>query len=118
MKTRCYNKTSHNYKNYGGRGITYDEKWETFDGFWRDMSSGYADNLTIERINTDKNYYKENCRWATTAEQNNNQRTNINIEIDGVKKTAGAWADVYGINRSTVYYRIKRGLPIQEILKK
>lgn len=63
MKTRCDNPSHKCYPDYGGRGITYDPKWSTFDGFWEDMCEGYSDDLTLNRRDVEKGYCKENCAW-------------------------------------------------------
>lgn len=85
MKNRCNNPKSKAYKNYGGRGITYDKKWEDFREFYKDMGERPI-NTTLDRIDVDKGYYKENCRWATREEQQRNQRThkreNVGIIFD------------------------------------
>lgn len=77
MKSRCYNKNATGYKNYGGRGISICDEW--LNDFWAfhawALSSGYDEGLTIDRIDNDKGYCPENCRWATKAEQNRNKRT-------------------------------------------
>lgn len=73
MKNRCKNPNSKAYKNYGGRGITYDKKWEDFREFYKDMGKRPL-NTTLDRIDVDKGYCKENCRWATKEEQQRNQR--------------------------------------------
>lgn len=72
---RCSNENYHQYHYYGGRGITYNPKWKDFICFWEDMKLTYADNLSIDRINNDGNYCKENCRWATAKEQASNKRS-------------------------------------------
>jgi hypothetical protein len=74
MKARCNNPKNNNYKYYGGRGITYCKRWETFDNFCDDMLAGWQPGLSIDRVNNDGNYEKSNCRWATAKQQSNNQR--------------------------------------------
>lgn len=74
MKTRCNNENVVEYPDYGGRGINYCPKWETFEGFWEDMEEGYSDLLTIERVDTNGNYEKSNCVWDTMKRQSHNRR--------------------------------------------
>jgi hypothetical protein len=118
MKARCDNKKDMHYKNYGGRGITYDSKWATFGGFWNDMRDGYISNLTIDRVNNDGNYCKENCKWSTRGEQNTNQRQNVFIKYNNTVDTVTGWARRLGISRATLDYRIKHGWSIQKSFSK
>ena len=74
MKSRCNNPKADFYENYGGRGITYDPKWETFTGFWEDMEEGYNETFSLERRDNNKNYCKENCTWVPHEFQQRNQR--------------------------------------------
>lgn len=75
MKSRCYDKKTYSYKWYGGRGIKVCDRWKnSFISFWEDMGFGYKNYLTIDRIDNDKPYCKENCRWATWEDQRKNKR--------------------------------------------
>lgn len=77
IKMRCWNPNVKRYNDYGGRWITYDPRWEKFENFYEDMKEWYSDNLTIDRKENDWNYCKDNCRWATYKEQNNNKRNTL-----------------------------------------
>lgn len=111
MKTRCLNKNNYNYKSYGGRGITICDKWLTFSGFLEDMQNSYKEGLTVDRIDNNGNYCKENCRWATAKEQANNTR-NIDrakkYEYKGVKKRVSELAIEFGIKRTTLDMRLRK----------
>lgn len=82
IETRCGNKNVKDYKNYGGRGIK--NEWESFEEFKKDMYESYLEHkknnsyTSINRINNNGNYCKENCNWATIKEQNNNKRKKYN----------------------------------------
>lgn len=75
MRQRCINPRNEWYPLYGGRGITVCDEWLVFENFheWA-MSNGYSDDLSIDRINNDKGYSPDNCRWATQHEQSMNKR--------------------------------------------
>lgn len=80
MKNRCNNPNIPEYKNYGGRGITYDKKWEDFMEFYKDMGKR-PENTTLDRIDVDKGYYKENCRWVSKEIQQRNQRIHKKVDV-------------------------------------
>ena len=109
MKTRCTNTKQPNYKRYGDRGIIYDPHWETFENFWNDMKSSYADTLTLERIDNSKGYSKRNCRWVTPAEQNMNMRSNLFIKYKRTLLTVAAASRLTGLSTTTIYNRKQRG---------
>ena len=74
MKTRCGNPNQKDWNNYGGRGITVCERWQKFENFLQDMGPTWKPGLSIDRIDPNGNYCKQNCRWATKVEQGRNQR--------------------------------------------
>lgn len=72
MKSRCNNSNHPKYKYYGGRGISYDPRWEKFEEFLKDMGE-CPEGMTLERNHNDKGYSKENCSWETQQTQNRNR---------------------------------------------
>lgn len=117
MKGRCNNPNNRDYKLYGGRGITYDPKWETFEGFYEDMHETYKEGLTLNRIDNNGNYTKDNCNWITNAEQQLNKRTNHMITINGITKPMAQWAREFNISIKTIESRIRRGWSDDELFK-
>lgn len=73
MKRRCDSENNDYYANYGGRGITYDSRWKSFECFKRDMYSEYKEGLSLERIDVNGNYSKDNCKWIPLSEQAKNK---------------------------------------------
>lgn len=115
IKTRCLNSNNPDYKLYGARGIKVCDKWLTFGGFFADMGERPL-NTSIERIDVNGHYCKENCRWATPKEQGNNRRNNHRITIDGVTKTMAEWAAFAGFRKSTIMGRVKRGISGKDLI--
>lgn len=113
MIARINNPTALSYENYGGRGVIIE--WKTFEEFKDDMYESYlehqvnfgAKNTTLERVDNDGNYSKENCKWATRAEQGRNRRSNVLITFNGKTQCLQDWADEMDINRMTLRYRLK-----------
>ena len=117
MKQRCYNSNATAYKRYGGRGIAICDRWKnSFENFYKDMSKGYADNLQIERIDNNGNYYPENCRWAAHTEQSFNKRSNMIIKLNGISQPLAKWLEHYRITKSAYYGRIRLGWSIEKAL--
>ncbi|QSI31455.1 hypothetical protein GNX71_18470 [Variovorax sp. RKNM96] len=108
MRRRCSKESNHNYAEYGGRGIGYDEKWDTFAGFLEDMGVR-PEGKTLDRMDPDGHYDKDNCRWATPTEQVNNLRTNHVVTIGPFSLSVSEWADLLGIGRAMIYRRLAVG---------
>lgn len=83
MKQRCNNPNHHQYQDYGGRGITYDPSWDDYAQFRQDMGRR-PEGLTLDRIDNELGYSKENCRWATWEEQASNKRM-LKTNTSGIK---------------------------------
>lgn len=107
MKSRCYNKKSTSYKNYGGRGITVCDKWkDDFESFVNDVGEMPTKKHWIERIKNNEGYYPGNCKWATPKEQLNNTRSNRMLTFNGTSRTLQQWSEFLNINRVTIISRI------------
>jgi len=74
MKQRCLNPSNRKYRYYGGRGISICPRWQSYENFLLDMGRKPSADLTLDRIDNDGNYEPGNCRWATIAQQAQNQR--------------------------------------------
>ena len=134
MLYRCYNKNSHNYSNYGGRGIKVCDRWldkrpvkigeyvvrrkgciakrgryinQGLLNFLNDMGNKPSPDYTLDRIDNNGNYNPENCRWANKTTQARNRRSVINITYNGKTQTAIEWAKELHINRTTITERIR-----------
>lgn len=85
MRRRCYKAQKNDFPNYQGKGIIVCDEWKDDFLAFRDWAyaNGYSDDLTIDRIDNDKGYSPENCRWVTNAEQQRNKSTTIKILYNG-----------------------------------
>lgn len=105
MKRRCINKKRNRASRYFLRGITFCERWLDFENFLEDMGErpmGYS----LDRIDNDKDYYKENCKWSLPKEQARNRSTNTIITYKGESKCLSAWAEEYNIEQSVLRGRL------------
>lgn len=109
MKDRCLNHNNKEWKNYGGRGIKINKEWMDFVNFWEDMKEGYSEGLTLDRINVDDGYYKDNCKWSTWKEQAANKRNSITYKGE-TARSAGLRINK---NPSLVYQRLNAGWDIK-----
>lgn len=112
IKTRCYNPRDKSYQGYGSRGIVMSDEWlRSFPAFLRDMGRRPGLGFTIDRINNDGPYCKDNCRWATVREQTWNRRTSRMLTANGKRQCVAAWSVETGIPAATIRYRVNHGWP-------
>jgi hypothetical protein len=107
MKNRCNRPTLRNYKNYGGREITYDTRWELFVNFLKDMGEAPV-GMSLDRKDNDGPYCKSNCRWSDRKTQARNRRTTKKYFIDGVWMCQKDYAEHLGFTESQFMDRMKR----------
>ena len=120
MYCRCYYKSTNQYKNYGGKGIKVCEEWKHIEGFvnfynWA-MANGYRDDLTLDRIDNEKNYSPQNCRWVTYKQQCRNRTNNVYYTFKGETKTSKEWCEIYNISQTTLNDRLKRNWTLEQAL--
>ena len=118
LKNRCTNPNIPGYKNYGGRGITVCKDWYDFSNFIKDMGKRPGENYSLDRINNDGNYCKDNCRWATKHEQVRNRRTNVYVEYKGKQRILKDLAIEVGLNYQLLQRRLSKGMSIEEAINK
>lgn len=117
MRNRCSSKKGKDYRNYVQRGITICEEWKNFNAFFEwAIKNGYHPSLSIDRIDGNKGYSPDNCRWATITEQTNNVRTNVHLSLNGVTHTLPEWSRLLNINRNTLYIRHRKGWSDEKVL--
>jgi hypothetical protein len=118
MRDRCSNPKNKRYPRYGGRGIAVCERWGDFSLFLLDIGKRPSPDHTLDRKNNDGNYEPGNCRWATRAEQNNNQSHTRLLTALSRTLSVSAWAREMGITRESLRDRLGRGMPIDVALTK
>lgn len=116
MKDRTHgNKTTRSfYPHYEGRGITMCERWEVFENFLADMGPKPSPKHSVDRIDNNKGYGPDNCRWATCKEQARNTRRNVYLTYEGRTECLSEWASILGLKIPTIHYRLKRGLSVKQ----
>ncbi len=124
LSNRCNDEKNNRYERYGGRGIRCE--WASFEDFRKDMYESYLKHVkihghkdtTIERVDSNGNYSKKNCRWATRLEQANNRSNNRFITHQGKTLTVSQWAREIGIEMKTLHRRIQKGWKLEKALTK
>lgn len=117
MKMRCLNPNEPSYVNYGARGITLCDEWMQFKPFaeWA-LKNGYRDDLEIDRIDNDRGYCPENCRWVSRQQNQLNKRNNRLLTIQGTTRPLTEWSRISGISIHTILSRIRYGWNYDDLL--
>lgn len=120
MLARCYNPKNNRFHRYGERGIGVCEEWWEYPQFraWA-QKSGFRSGLSIDRINGNESYAPENCRWATSKDQNRNRTDNRLATAFGVTKTLAEWADDprCAVTYKTLWSRVQqKGIPVEQAM--
>lgn len=118
MKDRCFRVKNNRFKNYGGRGISVCDSWTEYENFSKDMKVSYFKGATIERIDVNKGYSLENCKWATDKEQARNKRCTKKITFNWITKSVWDWADELQVPAKRILNRLKRGWSESDALNK
>lgn len=111
------NNRCRNHKRYAGRGINKCKEWDDYEVFakWA-RENGYADNLTIERIDVNKGYSPDNCRWIPLEEQARNRTTTKWVTFQGRVMSLAEAAEIANMPYKQVHYRIKCGWSVEDAL--
>lgn len=119
MRNRCERLTHVEYHNYGGRGISVCDEWQSYDKFkdWA-LNNGYTDELTIDRIDVNSNYEPSNCQWITNYEQQFNRRDSIYITYKGITKHLFEWSKETGVAPHIILKRYHRYGVTEELFTK
>lgn len=116
MRQRCNNPNSSDYKNYGGRGIKVCPEWGSFPKFLSDMGER-PKGTSLDRIDVNGNYCKENCRWASPKMQALNMRTTCLLEFNGKIDSVHGWSKELGVTERMIKYNYEKGLPLNHRFK-
>ncbi len=118
MISRCYKEYDKKFPHYGGRGIKVCDRWlEGFHNFFEDMGEKPSPDHSLDRIDTNGDYYPENCRWATREEQQNNRRDNVIVSFNGKEQTLAQWSRETGVSAKLLRVRHKNGCSIEKLFQ-
>lgn len=118
IRDRCDNPNNPNYDRYGGRGIRVCDRWQdSFENFYADMGERPSGKTSIDRIDNDGPYCKENCRWSDPKEQARNRRSNRVVKYRGREMTLKEASELAGLPYKSVWQRVvKLGWPLDRAL--
>ena len=116
MRERCLNPRIKHFRNYGGRGITVCERWNSFELFFTDIGHPPSKKHSLDRIDNNGPYCPENVRWATKSQQMNNRRNSRYLTHNGITETISEWSRIIKLTRQVICYRLENGWSTAEAL--
>jgi hypothetical protein len=119
MKSRCFNKNDKSYKHYGARGILVCDEWvSSFENFINDLGWRPSKDYSLERIDYNKDYCPENCKWILKSEQSKNSRRVNLFSYKGKEYCLTDFCKEFSFPYSTMRHRVyDLGIPIEEAIK-
>lgn len=117
MRKRCLDPSSIQWKDYGGRGIKIDKSWDDFRVFYQDMGER-PEGASLDRIDVNGDYRKENCKWSNFKEQVRNRTSSKLVTYNGTTKSLVEWCEEFDIPYLRTYYRLSKGKPLDEVFSK
>lgn len=114
MRQRCESSSNHAFKDYGGRGISVCDRWKDYGNFIADMGRKPSPAHSIERVDNEKGYGPNNCKWGTKTEQARNRRSNKMVDFNGESMSLAAAVERAGLPYARVSMRLRRGMSDQE----
>lgn len=115
MIGRATNPKDKYYPRYGANGISVSDSWRKFENFYADMGDR-PEGTSLDRIDNTKGYSKENCRWATRVEQQNNLKSSVRAEYRGAQITVADMVKLSGLNKSTIDARLRRLWAVEDVI--
>lgn len=110
--SRCTCPTDTAYASYGAKGISVCDEWRSFEVFLADMGVR-PEGTSIDRIDNERGYSPDNCRWASRTEQNRNRRNVRQLTINGETLSLPVWAERTGLNPRIIHTRLARGWSVE-----
>ena len=116
MLQRCTNRNHNSYCRYGGRGIAVCKSWQVFENFYKDMGER-PEGASLDRIDNNLGYCKENCRWATTKEQARNKSSNVYYTVDDKQYILADLCEERNLQYKKTYDALRKGKTLETVLK-
>lgn len=116
MIKRCTDQNHKAWMNYGGRGITVCDEWKEYAQYKKDMGERPFPKAQVDRINNNKGYSKDNCRWVSPKDNCRNTSKNKDVTLSGITKTIPEWSESTGILGVTIRTRLRRGWSVEKAL--